>query len=148
MGKIGKHENTCFEFLDHMKSSCDKIKNIFHNFWISLLWWNIKTRTKASRWSKFIDLHQHIYNFFSLNLCADLIWFTISCFLWLPDSFFELFILHPVCFASITNMKTFFQQLLIEAVRFSLSQNWLKRNFVCENREPVETFTNFIETVK
>ena len=32
--------------------------------------------------------------------------------------------------------------------KLKLSQNWLKKSFVCENREPVQPFTNFIETVK
>ena len=32
-----------FEYLKNEKSFLDEIKNIFHSFWSSIIWWKIKT---------------------------------------------------------------------------------------------------------
>ena len=42
-GKIQK-----FEYLKNKKSSLDQIKNIFHSFWRSTIWWKMKTSEKIA----------------------------------------------------------------------------------------------------
>ena len=40
--KEGKVKIQKFEYLENEKSFLDEIKNIFHSFWMAMIWWKIK----------------------------------------------------------------------------------------------------------
>ena len=50
-----EREITKNEYLKNQKSSFDEIKNIFHNFWRTIIWWKNKNLIKNSRYKLWFD---------------------------------------------------------------------------------------------
>ena len=56
--KRGKDRNTKNEYLENKKRFLDEIKNIFHSFWMAMIWWKNKNLMKIADTSFKHQLHQ------------------------------------------------------------------------------------------
>ena len=69
--KEGKTKIQKLEYLKNEKRFLDEIKNIFHSFWMAIIWLKIEI------WSKIVDktfkqVHMYHYNHINLTLTLKL----------------------------------------------------------------------------